>query len=86
MRRRRLWRRALIGGAASGGSPWLGSGSGWLVVLPAHSGRGGALGPCWQGGAEEPWVLEVLSWRTWCSGDPGDDWADVDAFKAVSVI
>jgi hypothetical protein len=71
VRRRRLWRRALVGGAASG-DPWLGCGSGWLVVLPARSGRGGALGPCWHGGVEDPWVLEVLSWRTWCSGDPGD--------------
>ena len=47
-----------------GDSPWLGSGGGWLVVLPTRYGRGGALGPCWQGGAEDPWVLEVLSWRT----------------------
>jgi hypothetical protein len=31
------------------------------VVLLVHSGRGRVLGSWWQGGAEEPWVLEVLS-------------------------
>jgi hypothetical protein len=56
------------------------------VVLPARSGRGGAHGPCWQGGAEDPGVLEVLSWRSWCSGVPGDGGADVVAFRAVSDI
>ena len=33
------WRRALIGGAASGDSPWLGSRGGWLVGLPTCSSR-----------------------------------------------
>lgn len=27
--------------------------------------------------AEGPWILEVLSWRAWCSGDPSDGWAEV---------
>ena len=51
VRRQRHWGRALVGGVASGDPSWLGSGGGWLVVLPARSGREGALGPCWQGGA-----------------------------------
>ena len=37
------------------------------------------------GGAEDPWVLEVLSWRTRCSGDPGDSWVEVVVFRAGSV-
>jgi hypothetical protein len=86
VRRRRHWRRDLVGGAASGVPPWLGCGGGWSVVLPARSGRRGVLGPCWQGGAEDPWVLEVLSWRTWRSGDPSDSWAEVVAFRVVSDI
>ena len=86
VRRWRHWRHALLGGAASGDPSWLGSGGGWLVVLPARSGRRGALGPCWHGGAEDPWVVEVLSQCTWCSGVPSDGWADVVAFRAVSDI
>jgi hypothetical protein len=48
-------------------------GAGWLVVSPVCSGRGGEQGPCWWGGAEDPWVLVVLGWRAWCSGDPSVD-------------
>jgi hypothetical protein len=44
----------------------------FLVVLPVCRG-GGVLGPCWQqGGAEGPWVLEVLCWHTRCGGVLGD--------------
>ena len=31
-------------------------------------------------------VLEVLSWRLWCSGVSGDGWADVVTFRAGSDI
>ena len=48
-----------------------------MVVLPVCNGRGGVHGPCCQGGAEGPWVLEALSWRAWCGGDSGDDWTEV---------
>ena len=77
VRRRRYWRRALLGGAASRDPFWRRSGGGWLVVLPVRNSRGGARGPCWQGGAEAPWVLEALSWRAWCGGNSGDGWTDV---------
>jgi hypothetical protein len=36
-----------------------------------HCECGGALGPCWQEGAEDPWGCS-LGWRAWCSGDLGD--------------
>jgi hypothetical protein len=32
---------------------------------------GGALGPCWQDGAEGPWVLKVSRRRAWFSGFSG---------------
>ena len=48
-----------------------------MVVLPVCNGRGAACGPCWQEGAEGPWVLEALSWRAWCGGDSGDGWTEV---------
>jgi hypothetical protein len=37
-----------------------------------HSSRGRVLDSWWQGGAEDPWVLEVLSGQTWGGGDLGD--------------
>jgi hypothetical protein len=50
-----------------------GSGSvGRLVDLLVRSGRRGAQGSCWRGGAEGPWESIVLGWCTWCGGDPGN--------------
>jgi hypothetical protein len=39
VRRRRLWRLALLGGVAFGIPTWIGGGGGWWVVLLAHGGR-----------------------------------------------
>ena len=49
------------------------------------NGGGGAPGPCWQGGAEGPSVLEALSWRAWCGGGPGDGWAEVSLSKRFQI-
>ena len=49
------------------------------------NGEGGAPGPCWQGGAEGPSVLEALSWRAWCGGGPGDGWAEVSLSKRFQI-
>jgi hypothetical protein len=55
------------------------------VVLLVCNGGGGAPGPCWQGGAEGPSVLEALSWRAWCGGGPGDGWAEVSLSKRFQI-
>jgi hypothetical protein len=38
---------------------------------------GGALGPCWQDGAEGPWVLKVSRQCAWSGGYSGIGWAEV---------
>jgi hypothetical protein len=39
--------------------------------------RAVADGPCWQEGAADQWVLEVLSLHAWCGDGSGDDRVDV---------
>jgi hypothetical protein len=51
--RRRIWRHVLTSSTGGGG---------WLVELLVRSGRGGAQGPCWRGGAEGSWESAVLGW------------------------
>jgi hypothetical protein len=69
------WRRHFLRLVAACGSG--GDGGGLVGGAACAQRRRGALGLCWQEGAEDPWVLKVLSWFAWSGGVSGDGWAAV---------